>query len=296
MAAYTPLVLLAVINPMNYNLKIAMLSVAAVAVCSFASAQYYYQDVVAKAQTEEQYRLMKENRIQRMEAKSLDADGEPTRNFVLFQKLDARSGELATYSKSDFTGTSVLTTRFNPQGQVTLSMDSSSSVVTRTEYSYDAAGRLSSMNSRSYDANQTFTLTEVHRFSYDAQGRPIALERIKGGNDTTNVVFVPAENGLPGEEHWFKNGRKIETWYYYYNDAKQLTDVVRYNLRAQRMIPDYVFEYQEDGKMSGKTVVNTGTGQYRVWRVEYLPNGLKQSEMVQNKYKQREGTVTYSYQ
>lgn len=261
-----------------------------------AQAQFFYQDIIAAGQSKGQFLLMKKLGIRRVEAKSLDPDGSPTPNFILFQKLDPYKNELATYSKSDYTGTSVLTTRFNPKGQVLQVVDSSSTIVNRSTYAYLPDGKLKEVEITAFDNNQNFTLRETHYFNYSDSGQLQSVLRVKNGTDTSKAVFIAAENGLPGEEQWWKGDRKVETWYYYYDEQNRLTDIVRYNARVKQMLPDYVFEYQQDGKISKQTTVHASTGLYRIWTYEYDTRGLKTKETVLNKYKQPEGSITYQYQ
>ena len=118
---------------------------------------------------------------------------------------------------------------------------------------------------------------------------------IKNNTDTTVIDFAKDEQGNIAEEHWKKKGRQIETYFYYYNIQRQLTGVVRFNLKAQRLLPDYLFEYDENGTLTQLTQVPQGSADYMVWKYTYLPNGLKQNELLFNKQKQPIGRIEYSY-
>ena len=108
------------------------------------------------------------------------------------------------------------------------------------------------------------------------------------------VIFKPSENG-PLEEAWYYKGYKQETWYYYYDEKGRLTDIARYNPKAKKTLPDYIFEYDEDGDLSQQTVVMPITNFYRVWVYEYQENGLKKAESILKKGKEQEGRIIYSY-
>jgi hypothetical protein len=76
----------------------------------------------------------------------------------------------------------------------------------------------------------------------------------------------------------------------------KLTDIVRYNAKAQRLLPDFLFEYDNNGTLVKFTQIPQGSADYLVWQYEYLPNGLKQKELCFNKQKEPVGTIVYSYQ
>ena len=85
--------------------------------------------------------------------------------------------------------------------------------------------------------------------------------KIMNGTDTTYVRFIPDEKGNIGEEHATRNGEALPIVYYYYDDNNRLTDIVRYNMKAQRLLPDNIFEYREDGKMTSLLAVQEGGSQ-----------------------------------
>ena len=41
-----------------------------------------------------------------------------------------------------------------------------------------------------------------------------------------------------------------EKTYYYYDGKNRLTDIVRFNTKARRLLPDYMFEYTENNQVS----------------------------------------------
>jgi len=260
------------------------------------NAQYYLHDIVNANRAADQFAAMKNASIKKVVATSYDADGTLTENFVLNQTVNISTNSLTTFSQSDYTGQSTLTSYFLPGNQLAKSSDSSSSLFSSTTYNYNASGLLQSMTISSHDTVQAFTMTEQHLYTYDTKGNPASMFRIKNNVDTVQVIFVAAENGKPGEEQWWKGNRKVETWFYYYDTKGQLTDVARYNTKAQRILPDIIFEYDEDGRVSQQTTVHTGSNSYRIWRYVYDSRDLKMKEGVFNKYKEAEGRIEYSYQ
>lgn len=261
-----------------------------------ANAQYYLHDIVNANRAAGQFATLKSAGIKKVAAISFGPDGTPTENFVLTQTVNEQANSLTTFSQSDYTGQSTLTSYFLATNQIAASYDSSASLYSSTTYKYNDAGLLQSMTISSNDTVQAFTMTEQHLFTYDAKGNPAAMLRIKNNSDTVTVKFLPSENGKPGEEQWWKGNRKVETWFYYYDSKGQLTDVARFNTKAQRILPDIIFEYDEDGRVSQQTTVHTGSNMYRIWRYVYDSKDLKIKEGVFNKYKEAEGRIEYSYQ
>jgi hypothetical protein len=205
---------------------------------------------------------------------------------------------LVTNTRSGMTGASTMITTFNTQGMPVSISDSTPNTVNDVRYSYDASGKLLRVSSSSHEPEDTnnYRLSEEHLFTYDAQGQLVKMMKIKDRFDTLSVVFIPAEKGLPGEEQWWRKGQKIETWFYYYDAKNQLTDIVRYNATARKMLPDYIFEYDENDRMSQQTVIQPGTNFYRVWIYEYNDNGLKKAETIFKKGKEQEGRILYAYE
>ena len=260
-----------------------------------AHAQYYYKDIVNAGISSQQFQLLKKNNIKKVTVTSLERDGEPTEGFLIDQRVDGRANKLAIFTKSDFTGASYLETVFNDAGQIISSLDTGNLTTTNTSYTY-TQNKLSSINSSSGETGEAATSTETHTYSYNAAGQPVQMLRIKNGTDTVLVKFIADENGKPGEEQWWKNGRKTETYFYYYDGRGNLTDIVRYNKIARRLLPDFTFEYNEAGQLYQQTVIQTGSNTYHIWRYTYDARGLKTGEVIFNKEKQPEGKVQYTYE
>ena len=265
--------------------------------CYFSFGQYYFQDIITAANTSKNFRLLKTTKVKKATATSIEPDGNETENFGVTQLVDASKAQLTTVTNASVTGTSTLVTTFNAKDLPVKIVDSSSNTVNTVAYTYDDAGRLLMLASESHEPGDTnhYIIREDHQFIYNNQGQLTKMLKIRDRFDTINVVFVLAENGLPGEEQWFKKGRKIETWFYYYDDKNQLTDIVRYNAIAKKMLPDYVFEYNETGQLAQQTVVQPGTNFYRLWLYDYTDKGLKKSETIFKKGKEQEGRIIYEY-
>lgn len=262
-----------------------------------ASAQYFYTDILSTENNRTHYRLLIKQQVKKVSVKAYDGAGELIDDFRLIQQVDADKRTLTTYSKTNLSDGSILQTTYNSAGRVIAVLDSSDGASVNTKYRYDAQGRLQVLESVAIQSEQKENIvSEKRMYRYDEKGMPVQMLRIKGQSDTLVVTFVAAENGLPGEEIWTRDGKKIETWYYYYDDKQQLTDIVRFNNAAGKMLPDYLFAYDENGNLTTRVTVQTGTGQYRTWQYRYNSAGLKVAEVVLNKKKEQEGRLEYSYQ
>lgn len=266
--------------------------------CTPVFSQYYFQDIVTANISGKNFQTLKKNQVKKVTVTSIEPDGNETEGFGISQTIDAAKNSITTTTASTLTGSSVLNTFFNSNGLPARLIDSSTNTVNTVKFNYDNAGKLASVNSNSHQPDDTnhYTIQEDHLFQYNEKGQLTGMQKITNKYDTLKVVFVPAENGLPGEERWYKKNQKTETWYYFYDDKNRLTDIVRYNTTAQKMLPDYIFEYDEYGNISKQTVVQAGTNFYRLWLYDYDEKGLKKSETIFRKGKEQEGRIIYSYE
>ena len=118
--------------------------------------------------------------------------------------------------------------------------------------------------------------------------------RIKDKTDTTVVTFT-YDAGNVAQETWMRKGHVAETYYYYYNTKNQLTDIVRFNIRVRKMLPDFLYEYDEQDRISQMMQVPNGSTDYMVWKYTYNSNNLKEKELLYNKQQQLVGSVEYHY-
>ncbi len=96
------------------------------------------------------------------------------------------------------------------------------------------------------------------------------------------------------EEKPVRNGQSLPSVYYYYDNEGRLTDIVRYNQKAGRMLPDYVFEYNS-GHISSMLFVPNGSSDYQRWIYVYDANGLKSNETCYDKKRQVVVKIRYNY-
>lgn len=259
-----------------------------------ANAQFYYSDIIGTKQTNNVYRLLRSFQTKKISAISYEGS-EPSKDFVLEQTVSKDGKQVITRSASVGNAESFFTGNYE-NNQVVRTVDSGNNAINTVLYNYDKSGKLVTTNSVSKDFDGTFTNTETHLWSYNEQGQPTTMLKLKNLTDTTSITFKIDEDGNVTEEVWRRNNRTTETYYYYYNDKKQLTDIVRYNRKAKQMLPDYMFEYDSKGHINQMTQTQSGTANYLIWRYTYNENGMKEKEVVYNKKKELLGRIEYSYQ
>ncbi len=262
------------------------------------NAQYYYNDILGNKQAKEHYQLLKKNNIKKVTVTSTDPNGEPIEGISILQEINARRNEMTTSTQSPSSPTSILSTKFLENGMPATTNDSTEAAVSLTSYTYGSGTpeNLTGVTSASHEPEQTILkFSENRQYTFNGS-QPKSMLRIKNGKDSLKVQFLADEHGWIGEERWVEKGKTIETYYYYYDAKGHLTDIARYSTRARRLLPDYTFEYDGNGRLAQMTSFVNGTNQYRIWRYTYDDRGLKTKEVVFNKDKQAEGKVLYSYE
>ncbi|MCW3112564.1 MAG: hypothetical protein JWR18_960 [Segetibacter sp.] len=275
-------------------MKKLLLVVSLIALVSQLKAQYYYLDIIGTKQTNQQYKMLRAFQYKRINATSFEGS-EPSKDFVLEQTITNDGRQVVTRSATIGSTESFFISNYQ-NNKVVKTVDSSRNAINTVTYDYDNAGRLISTNTLSKDFDGTFTSTESHTWSYNDRGLPEKMIKVKNQTDTTLVTFTFDEQDNVAEERWSKNNRPLETYYYYYNPKKLLTDVVRFNRKAKAMLPDYMFEYDAKGHIVQMTQTQKGTANYLVWKYLYNDDGMKQKEVVYNKQREMLGRIEYSYQ
>jgi YD repeat-containing protein len=256
--------------------------------------QYYYKDIIVLRQTEGSWKTYHDNRVKSVALSSYEANGQATEGFTGEQTVSPDFTEITTYTKSNQNVPSNLISVYDSRGLLRKTVDTSESYQSTTEYFYDGQGRLQSILNRSLETDNQINATEAHAWNYDASGVPISMLKIKNGTDTTFFRFLRDEKGNITEEHSFHGTDSLPVVYYYYDDQNRLTDIVRYNVKAKRLLPDYMFEYDGQGRLSSMLVVPEGND-YQKWQYQYDEKGLKSKESCFGKGQELLGRIEYAY-
>jgi len=263
--------------------------------CSSLFSQYYYNDIVSNSQSNKQYQLFKSNKIKSVKVTSYDAQNKSMKDFSLTQDFSSDFTKSVTSSTVDSSAASTLTT-FYDNNKVIGTSNFTKGIETKTDYSYDEKGRLLSIVSATTDTAFNNNATEQHIWFYNQQNHIDYMLKIKNVNDTTRIEFINDQHGNVIEEHWKKKNKSIETYYYYYNENSLLTDIVRFNKRVQKLLPDFLFEYDDLGRVIQMKQVPAGSSNYFIWKYVYNDKGLKQEETCLDKQKEPLGKMVYRYQ
>ncbi len=258
-----------------------------------AHAQYYFNDIVNSKQARDNFQLLHKNDIKKVHVSSEDPDGTPTEGFSIDQQIE--TNKIYTASKATYSNVSILTSNFGKYGWPSSIIDSSDASVIVTNFTYNDNSQLIHISSATHENGETPILyAEERSFTYNGN-TPVSMQLIKNKKDTMQVSFITEEHGWVGEERWYKKGRLTETYYYYYDDKGRITDIARFDRKSQKILPDYTYEYNPQGKVITMAAIEPGSNYYRRWHYTYDERGLKTSETVYNKYKQLEGKVNYAY-
>ena len=261
---------------------------------SSASAQFYYKDVLSTQETGARQQAYKNNHVHKVTVRNFNADGSENTDFTCTQEVSP--DRVLTLTSSSSTGQSFLTSWYDGSSRLVRSLDSGAYAVTTTTYTYTPTGSLQSIRNESHTNNDTvhYSTTEVHTWQFSASGHPVSMTVLKNGADTTFVTVKTDAKGHVTDEQTYRQG-VLEHYYYYYDDAGHLTDIVRYNIQKERMIPDYMFEYSDSGLLDQMTIVQVLDANYLVWRYEYADSGLRTKELCYDRSKELVGSIRYEY-
>ncbi len=256
--------------------------------------QYYFNDIIATQQSNQNYQTLRANKVKKIVATSFEQDNTPTEGFSLEQTLSIDGKKLVTIS-STITGKKNQVTSFFELGKLKKTQSFSNGIDNKMEYAYNEKGQLKQLILNSGDTSVKYKSNETREWKYMANGQLLGVLKIKNNADTTEALLVLDEKGNVVEEHWKKKQKEIDTYYYYYNAANQLTDIVQYNTRAKKLVPIYVYEYDSNARIQQMTQVSTG-GKYIVWKYSYNNKGLKLMETCYDQENKILGKIAYQYE
>ncbi len=257
--------------------------------------QYYFNDVLATQVSNDQYKLIRANKIKKVTALSYEPDNTVAEGFKLEQEISL-DGKKIILNAITSGGKQETTTNQYDLNRLKRTQSISNRIDSRTEYTYTEKGLLQKIVFTSKDTALKSGTSEAHEYTYNETGLPVSMLRIKNGKDTMTVEFIKDEQGLIAEERWKIKGREIETYYYYYDAKKQLTDIVRFNSRLKKFLPDYLYEYDAFGRVSQMTQVSLSSASYIVWKYTYNDKGFKTEETGLDKEKNIVGKMVYTYE
>ncbi len=265
------------------------------------SSQYFYDDILGSTETTQLMQNFLANKVKMVTATGYDSKGVKATDFAEVSEIRENGRLLRQSSVSELKKTVTLT-RFDEGGRVISITDSAAEIQGITTYTYDAAGRISRVENKVLDSANAFNHTETHWWYYNSSGKPEKMWRVisntnaENSPDSLEIRFIADEEGNTAEERTFRKGVETGYLYYYYDDQGRLLDIVRFNTRLKKLLPDIMFEYDENGRITQKTTTTSSFHLgYLIWRYIYNEKGLKTKEVLFNSDKQITGKIEYMY-
>jgi YD repeat-containing protein len=256
-------------------------------------AQYYYNDIVNNKQVLAELATLKQKKINGVKVTSLEATGEATEGFTCQKRINRDYTEVEIYTSTDESYPNTFVSYFTKTGLLQRTVDSSEAGATTIDYTYDAAGRLVSINSSKRFAtdDDAGVVLEKHLYNYNTAGILQQLVLVKNNKDTTLFLFEADETGNIIIE---KNAKTAEVYYYYYDAKNRLTDIVHRYSYQKNLFTEYSFEYNEMGQLAKMITSEKEGAYYFTWRYDY-EDGLRINERCYSKEGRIMGSVEYKY-
>jgi len=260
------------------------------------TAQYYYKDIVSNKRSLAEKNLLQEQKIRNVMVHGFEGDKTPTKGFYCKKEISKNYRTVETFTKSNISNKSLLTSYYNQDGQLIKTIDTSEIAASTTSYAYDAQGNIATITSlsNSYDEDFATSLKEVRHYKFDGKNRLTQIVRIRNDKDSVLIDFLQDEKGNITDEIESKNNGKH--YYYYYDDKNRLTDIVQYNVVKAALVPDFIFEYDRQGQLTQMISVEEGmSGDYYTWHYIYNDEGMKIIEKIFSREKILLGYLEYEY-
>ena len=260
------------------------------------NAQYYYKDIITTLETNQQMNFLKTNKVQSVTATGYNPQGIKNPDFSEIQEFLPNRNAWKITTQNDSSNQTVLVNLLDKENRLISSSDTTTPLKIITSYQYDNTGKILWIANKTIDTTQLINETEEHKWQYTETGIPLKMLRIMNAHDTTEIRFSLDEKGNVIDERSYKRGVEGEMTYYYYDDNNRLTDIVRYNKKLNKLIPDYLFEYDGNNRVIQKITTFSNLNQgYLIWRYAFNENGLKTKEALFNRDKTLAGKIEYSY-
>lgn len=257
------------------------------------NAQYYYKDILNNIEQNQEFSKLKNGNIKIIKVKSFDEKDQPSKGFFCEKRINKDFSESQMISKSNITDQSLLVTKYDESGKVIGTTTNTPTTTNTMEFKYDSAGLLSMISTKTIGDGDSTGITETHQYFYK-NGKPEKMLRKINNVLVSTITFVADDKGNIIEEDATGN-RDDKKYYYYYDDHNRLTDVVHYNVIAKRLLPDYMFEYDNGNKPIQKISVDETGRNYFIWRYAYDDKQLPEIQKCYSKEKDLLGTIQFDY-
>jgi YD repeat-containing protein len=259
-----------------------------------SNAQYYYKDIMSSIKQNKEFSILKRDNIKLIKITSFDENDKPSEGFFCEKKINKNFSQSQLMTNSNITGQSLLVTDYNNNGDVIKTNTTTPHNTNTVEYKYDSAGNIVSIITNTMADGDSTRITETHEYFYQ-NGKPVKMLRKKNNFLISTITFLSDKKGNIIEED--PSGKSNDKkYFYYYDDNNRLTDVVHYNKIANRLLPDYMFEYNNSNQPKQKISVDETGRNYFIWRYAYDDKNLPEIQKCYSKEKQLLGTIQFDYQ
>lgn len=255
-------------------------------------AQYYYNDILSNQKLNREYAALKATGYQKIMLESYEEDDSPSEGFFCEKKFNPDFSESKMLSKSLRTDESSLKTTYR-EGRIVQSVNETPFTVNTMRFDY-RKGKMQTIQIETLDLRDSSIQNEVRTFRYDSLDRLTGLTRSKDGKNISSIRFVLDDHGNIIEEIP-ENESADRKYYYYYDDKNRLTDVVHYNQLAKKLLPDYMFLYDDNDRQIQMITVDENAKDYNIWRYSYTNDGLPEIQKCFSKNKKLLGTIQFEY-
>ena len=260
---------------------------------STAHAQYYYKDLLSTQRQNQEFATLKSAGIRQVKISSFDEHDQPSEGFFCEKKINKSFSQSQLMTNSNITGQSLLTTDYNKNGDVIKTTTATPHTTNIIEFTYDSSGNISLIRTQTIADGDSSGIEETHEYFYK-NNLPEKMIRHKGNAVVSTITFVADSKGNVVEEDPAGNSLD-KKYYYYYDDKNRLTDVVHFNVVANRLLPDYMFEYAANTQQKLMISVDETGRNYFIWRYAYDDKNLPEIQKCYSKEKRLLGTIQYDY-
>ena len=259
-----------------------------------SNAQYYYKDIMSTIKENNEFSVLKNNNLKHIKITSFDENNQPSEGFFCEKKINKNFSQSQLMTKSNITGESLLVTDYDNNGEVTKTTITTPHNTNTAEYKYDSAGHIILITTNTIGNSDSSGITETREYFYQ-NGKPVKMLRKKNNFLVSTITFLSDDKGNITEEA--PSGKSTDKKYYYYYDGdNHLTDVAHYNKIANRLLPDYIFEYNNSNQPTQMISVDETGRNYFIWKYAYDDKKLPEIQKCFSKEKQLLGTIQYDYQ
>lgn len=261
---------------------------------SAANAQYYYKDLMSTFQLNQEFNILKNAKLHIIKISSFDENDQPSKGFFCEKKINKNYSQSQMLSKSNITGESLLQTDYNPMGEIIKTTTTTPTTTNTIEFKYNDSGNISVITTNTIADGDSNGILETHEYFYK-DGKPVKMIRKRNNTIISTIIFLSDNKGNIIEED--PSGKGLDQkYYYYYDDNNRLTDVVHFNVVAKKLLPDYMFEYNNESKPKQMISVDETGRNYFIWRYAYNDKKLPEIQKCYSKEKKLLGTIQFDYE